>query len=110
MLDLDKSDSFTETHPETGVEFDLKPVDPREYDRLQKKAGKGKGDADPIVFAGLFAAHAVLGWRGVKQDCTDEAKRKFGEKFAYNIVPWMVGQCMDAARAMTAEVDAAKND
>lgn len=111
MLDLDKEDTFTETHPDTGVELTLRPLPPGDYERLQKRAGKGKNnDSDPIKFAGLFAQHAIVDWGKVKQDCNADNKKKFGERFAYTIIPWALSQCMDAARSLDAEIDDAKND
>lgn len=111
MLDLDKDDTFTETHPDTGVKLTLRPVTPAEYERLQKRAGKGKNqDSDPIKFAGLFAQHAIVDWGSVKQDCTGDNKQKFGERFAYTIMPWAVSQSLDAARTMDGEIEDAKND
>lgn len=109
MLDLDKDDVFEETHPETGVTFTLKPVDPRTFERLQKQCKGRSGAVDAISFAGVFAAHAIDGWQGVKQDCTAENKKRFGEKFAFNVMPWMMNHCMDAARSIDGEVSAAKN-
>src|SRR5574340_1269884 len=103
QIDLDKEDEFDITHPGTGTPFKLRPISPREYDQLQRAAGKSRSDdADPIKFAGLFAQAAIVGWHGehdgarvgVKQDCTPENRRRFGEKFAFNIVPWLVSHCM----------------
>jgi hypothetical protein len=110
MLDLDKEDSFEATHPETGVGFTLRPVDPRTYERLQKRAGKERsGAVDAIAFSGLFAAHAIIDWRGVKQECTEANRKRFGEKFAFSVTPWIINQSMDAARSLDAEVEDAKN-
>ena len=118
QLDLDKEDEFEITHSGTGIPFKLKPISPRQYDQLQRAAGKGRdSDSDPIKFAGIFAEAAIVEWHaeeggkrvGVKQDCTPENRRRFGEKFAFNIVPWIVAHCMDAARSLETEEAAAKN-
>lgn len=110
MLDLDKESTFDALHEETGVTFTLLTVDPRTYERLQRAAGKGKDKSpDPIAFAGLFAEHAIQAWDKVRQPCNNENKRKFGERFAFNVMPWMVNECMDAARSLDEEKDAAKN-
>ncbi|MDP3425490.1 MAG: hypothetical protein Q8S32_17250 [Burkholderiaceae bacterium] len=109
QLDLDCNDEFEATH-DSGVKFTLIPIDPRAYEKLQRQAGRGKnGEADPIAFAGLFAKQAIVRWEGVKQHCSDENKQRFGERFAFNVMPWLVSQCMDVARTIDAEVDAAKN-
>ncbi|MFH2082077.1 MAG: hypothetical protein ABIK08_11400 [Pseudomonadota bacterium] len=117
QLDLDKEDEFEAIHPDTGTPFTLKPISPREYEKLQRDAGKTRErDADPIKFAGLYAEAAIVAWHkdsaagrvGVKQECTPENRRRFGEKFAFNILPWIVIQCMDAARSMEVETAEAK--
>lgn len=119
QLDLDKEDEFEETHPDTGTPFTLKPISPREYEQLQRAAGKTRDrDSDPIKFAGLYAEAAIVSWHkdedgkrvGVKQDCTPENRRRFGEKFAFNIVPWIVAKCMDSARSLEVETADAKKD
>lgn len=109
MLDLEKEDTFEATH-DSGVTFTLRPVDPRTFEKLQRRAGKSKtSDADPIAFAMAFADHAIVGWQNVKQGCTEDNKKRFGERFAFSVMPWMVVQCMDVARSLDGEIGEAKN-
>lgn len=116
QLDIEPTKkTFEITHPDTGIPFTLNPITPRKYQALQKKS-QVKGELDPVAFAANVAEYAIEAWRKdgvkacVKQECTDVNKRAFGEKFAFNIVPWITNEAMSLDRSIQEEVVDAKND
>ncbi|MBZ0104642.1 MAG: hypothetical protein K8H84_03335 [Sulfuricella denitrificans] len=112
-----KQNTFTSTHPDTGIEFELRPLSPRKYAELQKKSIKpGSKEIDAVTMGGNIAAFAIAGWGDKIVDdndeaieCTPETARIFGEAYAYNITPWITDQAMSLDRGLVDEVTAAKN-
>lgn len=114
MLRLDASPQVTVSHDETGCEFTLKHIHPRDNQKMLKRAkDKRTGEVDFIVYNGLVVDAAVIEWAGVggaagELPATEEHKRTLGEKFP-SIANFIFGKATDV-KLFCDEVDAAKND
>lgn len=100
-------------HEATGTRFLIRPVEPKDAQRLLKAArDKTSGELDNVKYNGLAAAHLITDWEGVGQDgalapCSTAARVKFGERFG-RIVSFLMDRATDM-KMFSDEVDAAKN-
>lgn len=111
---------FTAIHPDSGIEFTLQSLAPKKYDEIQGKSKNKNGTGNSILWAANAAEYCIVDWQrpdpekpddpGIDAECTKENKRAFGEKFAFDINPWIIDQCMALERSRADEVSAAKND
>lgn len=99
-------------HEPTGCRFQIKPLLPRDQERLLKRARKKNGDTDFIAFNGLAVDFAVVEWEGPGDTsgplpATTENKIKLGEKFP-DLARFIAEQARSATLFLEEE-DAAKN-
>lgn len=101
------------THEETGTRYLIKPVEPRDAQRLLKAArDKKTGELDNVKYNGLAADHMIEDWEGVGTKaapaaCTPEARVKFGERFG-RIVSFLMDRATDM-KLFSDEAEAGKN-
>lgn len=113
MLRLDAKPQLWVTHDDSGCEFLIGPITPRDNQKLLKAAKDKKGEIDYIVHNGLTVDFCVVEWKHVggpegELPPTEENKKKLGEKFP-SIANFLFRQATDI-KMFCDEVDAAKND
>ena len=115
MLNIDGVEpKVWKTHEETGTSFLIKPVEPKDAQRLLKQArDKKTGELDNVKYNGLAADHMIVEWKGVgasgvETSCTSETKIKFGERFG-RIVSFLMDHATDM-KMFSDEAEAGKND
>lgn len=112
MLNLNADPQVWVTHEESGCEFLIRPLDPRENQKLRKRATDRKGVFDFIAHNGLLVDHLVIEWSrvggpGGELPPTEENKKKLGEKFP-GIANFIFERATDI-KLFCDEVDEAKN-
>ena len=100
-------------HKETGTRYLIRPVEPKDAQRLLKAArDKESGELDNVKYNGLAAAHLICQWEGVSQSgaaasCSTEGRVKFGERFG-RIVSFLMDRATDM-KMFSDEAEEAKN-
>lgn len=112
MLNLHAKPQVWVTHDESGCEFEIVPLDPRDNQKMLKKSRDKKGDLDHLSYNGLVVNAVVVDWKGVGGSGellppTEENKRALGEKFPL-IASFLFGRATDISLFIEEE-DAAKN-
>ena len=103
-------------HPETGVKFTIRPINPAKQSEIRKASLGKNGEFDAAKWGANFAVEAIAGWDDQIGDatgpleCSDENKRTFGRNQAINIMPWIVDQATSLDQYRVEEETAAKND
>lgn len=101
------------THEDTKTRFLVKPVEPKDGQKLLKQArDKKTGELDNVKYNGLAADHMIVEWegvgdKGVASPCTPENRIKFGERFV-RIVSFLIDKATDA-NLFNDEAEAGKN-
>ena len=100
-------------HEETKTRYLIGPIEPRDNQKLLKRARDKQGNIDFVRFNGLLVEHAVFEWdgvgaRGVVAPCSAENKIKHGERFG-KIANFISEKASDPALFLEEEEDA-KND
>lgn len=113
MLRLDAMPQVWVTHEETGAEFEIRPLDPKDNQKLVKRARDKKGDFDGLVYNGLVVDYVVLNWRGIggatgELPASTENKVRTGERFP-KIANWLHEQATDI-KLFVEEMEDGKND
>lgn len=113
MLRLDTNPQVWVKHDETGAEFLIKAIEPRDNQKLIKQARDKKGEVDFIVHNGLICDHAIVEWKGIGDGngeiaASPENKKKLGEKFG-PLSNWIFQQATDIKLFME-ETRAGKSD
>lgn len=100
-------------HEETDTAFLIRPLEPKDTQRLMKEATvKKSGEFDAVLYNGLCAQHMIVDWKGIGEkgvasDCTPEATMRFGRRFG-RIVAFLTEKATDP-KMWSDEVDAGKN-
>lgn len=113
MLNLNATPQVKIEHEETGTSYLIRPILPRDNQKLMKQARDKKGDLDYVSFNGLLVAFAVIEWWGVggpdgSLPPSDENKKALGEKFP--VISNFVNAKATDIKLFVDEVKAAKND
>lgn len=100
-------------HEETKTRYLIRPIEPRDSQKLLRRSRDKAGGIDYVKHNGLTVDFAVVEWegvgaRGVVSPCTSENKIRFGERFG-KIVGFISEKASDPALFMDEEGDA-KND
>lgn len=101
-------------HQETGTSYLIKPVEPKDAQRLLKAArDKKSGEIDNVKYNGLAADHMIEDWHqvggnGVESPCNSENRIRFGERFG-RIVSFLMDNATDM-KMFSDEAEAGKND
>lgn len=128
MYELDPLKTQKWIDDDNGARFLINALSAEEHNELRKVSKDKNGNPDVIVFGEKAAKKVISDWEGVgnmKRDANknlvlDEAgkpilepqpadgmnKLKFGRRFAYTVVPWLVEQ----ARALDEEITQAEQD
>lgn len=102
------------SHEDTGTSFLIKPVEPKDAQRLLKQSrDKKTGELDNVKYNGLAANHMIEDWKkvgadGVELPCSPENKIKFGERFG-RLVSFLMDRATDM-KMFSDEAEAGKND
>jgi hypothetical protein len=102
-------------HPETGVEFMIRPISPEKYAAVRKASLDRHGDLDMPKFGENMADAAIANWddqigdTNGPMECNEKNKRLFGRNHALNIMPWITDQATSLDQYRLDEEQAAKN-
>lgn len=113
MLNLNATPRIKIEHEETGASFLIKPISPRDNQKLLKRSKDKQGEIDYITLNGLVVDFAVLEWEGVGGPDgllppSSENKIKTGEKFP-GIANFIYSKATEV-KPFVDEVEEAKND
>lgn len=109
MLSLEKNTATTtHVHTETGTSYVISGLTAKRYNQIRAACTKGD-KVDSVEMAGKVADEVIQSWEGVDGECNKPNKIKFGEKFAFDIMPGITDRAMEFATATAEEIAAAKN-
>ena len=118
MLELEPVKGTKEvTDSDSGATFTIKPMSAEKHSALRGSClSKKTGEVDPIEFGAKAAVAIIVSWTGVGKnkddgECQahDVAKKQFGKRFAYTLMPWLIEEAMELDQALAAEMEDAKN-
>lgn len=111
------------THEDSGAKFEINPLSAEQHNKLREAARNKDGNVDVIEFHRRAAKLIIHDWQGVgaskglgdnkerleSVECTDPAKERFGKRFAYAVMPWLIEQAMEFDQAVRETEADAKN-
>lgn len=107
-------ESRWETNPDTGVRFQIAPLDAETDQKFTRECTDDKGRLDFLGFYGRVTEHCVKAWEGVGAKstpipCNTENRAKLIRTHGFLVGAWITRQAQSIEHYRAAEVVAAKN-
>jgi hypothetical protein len=118
------ADSRKCLHPDTGINFYIRPISPEQYEEIRRKSLSKERTLETPKWGANFAVAAIAAWGPQSSDdenqntvgdangaaeCNEANLRIFGRNQAINIMPWIIDQACSLDQFRIEEEAAAKN-
>ena len=131
MLELNplKTSKWISYDKDPSIRFEINPLSDKQHAEILKSSRDGKDRTDIIEVSRRCAKRVINNWDGVGEykkeagryvfdgdgkkipiptECHDVSKAQFGERYAYDVMPWLIEEAMKFNKEIEAEEEAAK--